>query len=270
MNPTEPIIEDVYSSTIGYIWRNAKLYLFGLVALVVVSIYSILLFGVDPRFAIIPLMAALIGYGIVQKKIKRQFTIQFGASIGFSYVETGSMDSVSGDLFSFGHSRSIYDVLTGTHDGLPMRIFSYRFTVGSGKSSHTYSYTVFEVCLNNDVPEISLYSKGHQGAISDMFSGNETIDLEGDFSQYFRLRVPKGHGLEVYQIFTPDVMAYLIDHAHEYSFDFSGKKLYIYAPKLIFNRKDLEAMFGLVTYIDNMFRKNADGVNHIEQVDLKK
>jgi hypothetical protein len=232
MNPQEPIIEDVNKSTKAYI------------------------------------MIGFIGYGHVKSKIKREFTQQFGTSIGFSYSESGGMDSVSSKLFKTGHGQSILDVLSGTHDGLPMRIFTFRFTVGSGKNSHTYLYTVFEAMLNNAVPNILLFSNAHATAVSDWFSGDETIQLEGDFNKYFRLRVPKGYEQEAYQIFTPDVMADLIDRARDYSFEFSENHLYVYATKVIIKRGELDAMFGLVTYIDNLFRHNAAGVDMITPADL--
>lgn len=260
MNETEPIIEDVSKSTETYILKNDKTYvaLFGVI--IIGSIVGIITFGLDLRLCAIPIMLCAFGYERVQAKIKREFTKQFGASIGFDYAETSTMESVNGKLFQTGHSQSLFDVLSGTQDNLPMRIFSFRFTIGYGKNSHTYSYTVFEVTLNNPVPNILLFSNEQTTAVSDWFSGDETVQLEGDFNKYFKLRVPKGREQEAYQIFTPDVMADLIDRARDFSFEFSGNHLYIYAPKVITKRDELQNMFNLVTYMDNLFRKNASSV----------
>ena len=61
---------------------------------------------------------------------------------------------------------------------------------------------------------------------------------------------------EAYQIFTPDVMADLIDRASEVSFEFTGNKLYIYATKVIEKREEMQSMFDLAEYLVGLFKKN--------------
>ena len=86
----------------------------------------------------------------------------------------------------------------------------------------------------------------------DLFDGSEHIQLEGDFNKYFTLKVPKGYETEAYQIFPPNVMADLIDRAKDLNFEFNGNKLYIYATKLILVREQLQAMFDLAEYLDDL------------------
>jgi hypothetical protein len=45
-------------------------------------------------------------------------------------------------LFSRGHGRTVRNAMSGTVDDIEVDVFDYRFTVGSGKSRHTYSQTV--------------------------------------------------------------------------------------------------------------------------------
>lgn len=150
--------------------------------------------------------------------------------------------------------------MVGTYQSMPMRIFSFKFVIGSGRSTQTLVYTVVEASVQSNLPDILLLSKEHQNEVSDFFSGDDTIDLEGDFNKYFKLRVPKGYEQEAYQIFTPDVMAALIDKEAGLSFEFIGNKLYIYATKVITKRAEFQAMFDLSEYLISLFKKNVGSI----------
>jgi hypothetical protein len=109
---------------------------------------------------------------LIYRKIKTEFTKEFGESIGFTYEKNAAIETVTGKLFVTGHSQILCDVLCGVYQNIPMRIFTLRFTIGYGKNSHTYSYTVFEAILKNVVPDILLFSKEHMNAVSDLFSND--------------------------------------------------------------------------------------------------
>ncbi|MDB5258939.1 MAG: hypothetical protein JWO73_147 [Candidatus Taylorbacteria bacterium] len=245
-------IEDVTSSTWKYIRAH---YVWHIIAYVCAFI-AVIIFIPHPFVLIIMIFIGVSAYSGVYSKAKRQFTEEFGASIGFAYIPEADIDSISGKLFETGEDQRISDVLSGSYKSMPMRIFTLYFTVGSGKHSHTYTYTVFEATLAGSVPDILLYSKKQWSAVSDFLSGDETIELEGDFNEHFVLRVPKGYEQEAYQIFTPDVMADLIDRAADVSFEFVGNKLYMYAVKTITKKTELQAMFDLAEFLSGLFVKN--------------
>ncbi len=249
-------IDDVSSSTWHYIGKH---YVPHIIIYVLLSAALIYYFPNQFSFFVVFVVGG-ISYSHVYRKFKREFTQQFGNSIGFTYTESADIATTSGKLFETGHSKSIYDVLSGTYQDIPIRIFTFQFTIGSGKSSHTYYYTVFEATMTGTVPDILLFSSKHSSAISDFFSGDESLTLEGDFNKFFRLRVPKGFEQEAYQIFTPDVMANLIDKATEMSFEFVGTKLYIYATEVVTNKIKLQNMFSLTEYLIGLFKKNISSV----------
>jgi hypothetical protein len=265
INPMDPVINDVNKSTKYYIWKNDKTLSFFYIILVIGSIIGIIYVKLDIRLLYIPAIIGIIGYGHVKAKIKREFTQQFGASIGFAYSPSADMSSVNGKLFKIGHSQSIYDVLSGIMNDRSSRLFSYQFTIGGGKNSHTYYCTVFETAFSNNMPDIVLTTKASAffgGLLGfDLFDGSEHIKLEGDFNKYFTLKVPKGYETEAYQIFPPNVMADLIDKANDLNFEFNGNKLYIYTTSLILVRKKLQAMFDLAEYLDNLFARSARAVD---------
>jgi hypothetical protein len=262
---TEPVIDDVEKSTNSYIWKNDKL-LVAIYLIITIGSFAAIIGGkLDIRLVFIPFIIFGIGYTHVKKKIEGEFIRQFGASIGFTYSPFAPMSTVDGKLFKVGHSQGIYDILSGTLNDRSSRIFSYQFTVGGGKNSHTYYCTVFETAFSNNMPDIVLTTKTKTflGSFpeSNFFDGTEHIQLEGDFNKYFILKVPKGYETEAYQIFPPNVMADLIDKAKDLNFEFNGNKLYIYATSLILVREKLQAMFDLAEYLDNLFARSARAVD---------
>lgn len=256
-------IESVNKSTEAYIFKHDWFYVLIYLLVVVALIYVIYADHLPVYLLIIPVFIGILGYSHVQKKIKREFTQQFGASIGFIYSPAADLNTVSGRLFSIGHSQKIYDVLSGTLNGRSSRIFSFEYTVGSGKNSHTYTSTVFETEFTNNMPDITLISKaGGFGMGESLFNtGVERIQLEGDFNKYFTLNVPKGFEEEAYQIFTPDIMAALIDRAKNVNFEFKGSTLYVYSDYQILKRDKLQAMFDLAEYLGGLFQRSSRAVD---------
>jgi len=259
-----PHIEDVDKSTKKYIkelFKNNKSSLF--VFSFILIFIMLLAYTVFDLFGVV--VSVFITLGLIrariESRIKRQFTKQFGASIGFLYSDFLNVIPVGSKLFSIGDGQRIFDVLTGVHDGFPMKIFSFQFTVGSGKNSSTYVYTVFEVTLKNKVPNISLYSNTSRVVASSYTSKDVDIELEGDFHKHFKLYVPKDYEMEAYQIFTPNVMEDLINSAKDYNFEFVSDHLYVYADHMIKKREKMDEMFALVTYLDDLFCKNARGID---------
>ena len=106
-NLTDSVIDDVNKSTEAYLFKNDKLYIFLYLILIIVSIGIIILWIPIFQLLIIPLFIGIIGYSHVKAKIKREFTQQFGASVGSTYSQSADMSSVEGKLFKVGHSQSI-------------------------------------------------------------------------------------------------------------------------------------------------------------------
>lgn len=251
-------VQDVGQSTWSYIGKHDWWYILALFALAALLIYLAppLVFHIS-FFA---LMALLIGYGIIRKRVQQEFIKEFGQSIGYSYAANGDRVSVRGEIFSIGHDQVISNLLSGTYQNIPTRIFNYTFIVGYGKDKQTYTYTIFEATFRNNMPDILLASDP-QSLFWLNQSGNEHIKLEGDFNKYFTLRVPAGYELEAYEILTPDVMAKLIDKAQRLNFEFNGNKLYIYLPGIISTKEKMQTMFDLADYLIDLFNKSTAGVN---------
>lgn len=193
-------------------------------------------------------------FGRVQKEFMRQFAV----SIGFFYTPSGPTET-QGKLFSIGHSHRTYNMLSGTYQSYPVRIFTYSFTVGSGKQQHSYTYTVCEATGSTQFPDITLTSK-QNGFLANphvLSFSDEHIQLEGDFNKYFTLTVPKNYEQEAYEILTPDVMASLIDKAKKLNFEFVGDKIYVYVEHEITTRAELQELFDATSFLIPLFEKSA-------------
>ena len=160
---SESQIEDVTSSTWKYIRTQYASYI-----IIYICICFVVIYLIPNQFTIyLLIMIAFWGYSVASKKVKSEFTKEFGKSIGFTYGEDTSPETVVGKLFKTGHSQSLSDVLTGVYKDIPIRIFTFCFTIGYGKNSHTYLYTVFEATLLGKVPDILLFSNKHTSAVTD-------------------------------------------------------------------------------------------------------
>lgn len=253
-------VQSVDQSTWQYIRHHGWLYIVTVLTVAILLIYLVPAFR--PQIGILGLFALVFGYGLVRTAVQQEFMKEFGQSLGYNYTPTGDLTSVQGKIFSLGHDQVISGLLTGTYHNIPNRIYNYTFVVGEGKSRRTYTYTIFEATFQNNMPDIVLAAR--EGIFSMLpWKGNwgEHIELEGDFNKYFRLSVPKNYGTEAYEIFTPDVMATLIDKAQGLNFEFNGNRLYIYLAGIISTKEKMQSMFDLVDYLIDLFNKSTRGVN---------
>lgn len=63
------------------------------------------------------------------------------------------------------------------------------------------------------------------------FAGSQHLSLEGDFDRYFRLYVPREYERDALYVFTPDLMALLIDELAGCDVEIIDDELYVYASR---------------------------------------
>lgn len=88
------------------------------------------------------------------------------------------------------------------------------------KLSHPQPHMVLDSKTNE---ELQGYTK-----IPEMFGNIAPLSLEGDFNKYFSLYVQDAHRLEALSIFTPDVMAALVDYGKIYDVEIVDDTLILY------------------------------------------
>lgn len=149
-------------------------------------------------FAFILFFLALAIVGItVSIFFERQRTEKLKAialELNLDFHEIGT-DLVMGlvhdfQLFSWGRNRQVKNLIQGQVEDTCVSIFDYRYVVGRGKRSRTYSQTV--ILLRSEslqLPKFSLYPENLFHKVGDFF-GYHDIDFASypDFSNRYLLR----------------------------------------------------------------------------------
>ena len=170
-----------------------------------------------------------------------------------------------GVIFQVGDSRRADNVVTRVDRarGLLFEIGDYRYTPGSGKNRHTSYWTYFCVELDRHVPHmlldatsnnISLFGKTIMSNLPATFKKDQVLSLEGDFNKHFTLYAPQEYKQDAYYIFTPDLMALLIDNAHALDAETIDNKVFFYTPRSGSNSSftNIDTLQGIVKIIQTV------------------
>ncbi len=190
-------------------------------------------------FALPWIVLGLIAAGVTAHA-RQSFWKQYALEKGWTYGRSSGVKDERGLMFREGHSRFATNVVTGTFAELPVRFFEYMFTVGSGKSSRTYTYTVFEFRFTGSFPHVYLNYKQDQYGV---YPGKE-LHLPEGLRQKFHLYAPEQYEIEALQIFTPDVLALIQDLDWQYDLELVDQELIIYKKGHVNTRGELEMEFG--------------------------
>lgn len=265
MPPAEAPIESVADAVRHYTWvehRTRSIFLgflsgtffVGGCTLLGLSIMQGNLQNVEGIVALaffVPLMFQLPNF-VAAARIRGTFFRQIAESFGLSFSEHSLMNTVSGHLFAFGHSRGLMQVFAGTHSGHDIRFYTYTFTTGSGKSRITHYLQVFEAECHTELPEIMVHPKTvTPGGMSWQPKGTRSLRLEGLFNKQFDVFVPEGMEIEALQVLEPQHMDMLMQQYSDIGFYTHKTKLYAFtdAP-LPTTRTDFA---NLIALIDNLY-----------------
>jgi hypothetical protein len=141
----------------------------------------------------------------------------------------------AGMIFTTGHSQTILDSIKFNNG---IEVGNMRYVIGAGKTQQTYVWGYTIVTLKRHLPHMVLDARSNNyfGAVSNLphsLAGHRTLKLEGDFSDKFLLHVPEGYERDAYYIFTPDVMAALVDNAENYDIEVIDNKVIIFSREQI-------------------------------------
>lgn len=156
---------------------------------------------------------------------------KFAITNGLSFLPRTNLIVQLGMIFNQGHSRYISPLFTMT-DGV--EIGNHYYTTGSGKNRRSYSWGYARIPLKRNMPHMVLDAK-HNNAFSrftnlpEIFTKDQILSLEGNFDSYFTLYAPKQYERDALYIFTPDVMAKLIDLGKEYDIEIIDNYIYLYS-----------------------------------------
>lgn len=77
----------------------------------------------------------------------------------------------------------------------------------------------------------------HGGSVAWNLQTSQKLSLEGNFNDYFTLYCPPGRERDALQIFTPDVMALLIDHGAAWDVEIVDDNLFVYSSRTLSSKR---------------------------------
>lgn len=182
-------------------------------------------------------------------KAREGFLKEFAQKNNLEYKSSIPVNELTGRLFKVGHSRVANNVIIGSYNNQKARLFYYKYTIGSGKHSKTYEFTVFELFFEEiNFPYMLLQSRtmrrfGSRG------SREIKVSLEQEFRDNYNLFIRDGYGIEAMQIFSEDFLRLLKKESSNFSIEIKKGRVYIYDDTLVIKKKDLKELYEVVEKI---------------------
>ncbi len=146
---------------------------------------------------------------------------KFAAANNIRLVINSEARDYEGLIFNKGHSRSIKEAFLFANG---REVGNYTYTTGSGRSRREYNWGYIRVKLTRRLPHMVLDAKSNNyfKRFSNLPSGFESaqkLSLEGTFNDHFTLYAPKEYERDALYVFTPDVMAAVLDMGTNYDIE---------------------------------------------------
>ena len=127
-------------------------------------------------------------YQARQKRMKAVAALGAGIGFAFSADDVEDLRDLPFSLFNLGSRHQLTNVLSGTHNGVPMHLFDYAYYVQSGKSGQWYRFTCGLAAVPAACPRLAL---GHESFFTRAAEhlGLADVQLESDdFNRRFRVQ----------------------------------------------------------------------------------
>lgn len=222
-----------------------------------IVIFVVMIIATDSRWTHLMWILLLVALMVQQYRQSGQLVRlrRFADANGFVYRKHIRHDGRNGLLFETGHSQQFVDLLvTESHQAAELGNFQY--TIGHGRGRQVHVRGFIRILLDRHLPHMVLDAKANNlfGRVSNLSSGfgrDQRLSLEGDFDKHFSLYAPAEYKTDALYIFTPDVMASLIDAAHSYDCEIIDNSLYLYSGASI-NLADIEQIKELFTIAEKL------------------
>lgn len=188
---------------------------------------------------------------------------QFATVNHFEYAAKTDSSSYTTRFFSVGVGAEVQHVVKGRR----FEVGEYIIEDGSSPAKF-HHYGFIEITLESKVPHIILDSVSNETSQSSEqdYSGKIRIDLnkdqmmqlEGDFTNYFRVYVAEGYARDALYILTPDLMAILADTVADYDIEFVDNKLYLASRDVFRTADQFYKAFSAIEKITNAVNKRSD------------
>ena len=248
-----PEIKSVGRATAEELFRRWQFWSI-LAGTIISSVIILALLGGHEMIFIFPFFFIFLYFIIIESKIRTLFWKKFAELNGWKYKNSSDLNQEQGIMFRQGHSRNISHCIEGVIDERNFRIFNYNFSIGSGKHRKIYFYTVFAFKFNGAFPHIYLNNKTNSYSIKI----GESIPLPTEFEKSFSLSAPKEYEIEALEIFTPDVLASLLDNKFGHDVEFVNQEMLIFFYGQISDPEQLEREFKRALDLEDLLDEKLD------------
>ncbi|WP_156760331.1 hypothetical protein [Microbacterium karelineae] len=162
----------------------------------------------------------------------RRAAAEMALTHGWHYELEVDPGLLTGSLFRCG-TRARVENAMHVHAPRFVEIGNHTFVAPQGQSFKGLDQIGYiRVLLDRSLPHMHLPAQGRTGVrpYTIGFDRAQLMDLEGDFNRYWRLFVPKGYEQDAYYVFTPDLMATLVDWIPGCDVEIIDDEMFIYAP----------------------------------------
>lgn len=212
-------------------------------------------YGFEGFFFPLFIFVVIMNVVLIEERIMASFWKQLADINGWQYKRYDNPNhQESGVMFRKGDKRYISNIIEGSINNRHFRIFSYGFTVGSGKNKRGHDYTVFAFKFNGSFPHIYLNNRHDRYSIS----AGEEIPLPEEFEKNFSLSAPKEYEIEALEIFTPDVLTSFLNGGFTYDIEFVNQEMLIFTKGRINNFEKLEKEFKRALELEDLLDEKLD------------
>lgn len=227
--------------------------------------------GASPATAVVTIaiviaigVAALLVLRVVNRAnaLRRYRLTSFAVRNGMLYSTTPRPARFEGAIFGVGSSRAVHERLW-RDDEPSLEIGNYRYTTGSGKNKTTHHWSYLALRLPRRLPHMLLDAKGNNSIFGSnlpvTFGRDQRLSLEGDFDQHFTLYCPREYETDALYIFTPDLMALLIDEASNRDVEIVDDWMLVYSKSTLdfADPRELSKLFGIVDTVGKKARSRS-------------
>jgi hypothetical protein len=171
---------------------------------------------------------------------------RFATANGLTFSPHQADPPYPGLIFTMGDTRSSLDhYMRTTGDFLDLGNFC--FWTGRGQSRSMSAWGFIAMRLDRRLPNMLLESTRPGHGLDVKYDRGQILHLEGDFDRSFTLYCPSGYQQDALYVFTPDVMALLLDDASGLDIEIVDDWMFVYS-RIPFDMGDpaeLRRLFGI-------------------------
>ena len=183
---------------------------------------------------------------------------RFAGANGMRFTAVDSGLSYPGSLFGIGNTSWVFGHLS-FDGGRFFDIGNYTYATGTGTSLSTSNWGYLAVQLDRSLPNMVLDAKRNNRLFGTTnlpfsFAKDQVLSLEGDFDRYFTLYCPKEYESDALYVFTPDLMALLVDETQRFDVEIVEDWMFLYSAKPL-NLVEVPTLTRLFAIIDTVGAK---------------